>query len=243
MTATADADGIRTDQAAAILKELQQIRRLLQRQQGLLEKVAQQRVTQTPDQNVSIPLGNSHALGHDDAPVTLIEFTDYQCPYCSRFHLKTFPQLKKQFIDTGQVRFISRDLPLPIHDHAFPAAQAVRCAGVQGQYWELRDKLSANPRNLSREAIIQYGKSLPLNMETFETCLASETHTSAIQRDIAVARSVGITGTPGFVVGMTPANGNLEGVTIKGAKPYKAFASLINTLLVKHQNGEGVTHK
>ncbi len=238
----AKAEGITDAQADAILNELKQIRQLLQQQQTLLRQNTARRMAPAADQNVTLKLVDTYALGSTDAPVTLVEFTDYQCPYCSRFHTTTFPQLKKNVIDTGKVRFIARDLPLGFHKNAFHAARAARCAGEQDKYWELRHVLSSNPTNLSTEAIAQYAKDQRLDMTRFQACLESEKYSKAIKQDVADARSVGITGTPGFVLGRTSKSGVkgifeeiqrvFEGTTISGAQPYAVFAAKINTLLV-----------
>ena len=87
-------------------------------------------------------------LGDKNAPLTVVEFTDYQCPFCQRFHVTSYPDLKKNYIDTGKVRFYSRDLPLDFHANAMRAAQAARCANDQGQYWKMREIMSANPDKL-----------------------------------------------------------------------------------------------
>lgn len=227
------AGGITEKQADAILNELKQIRILLQKQQTLL----QQRPGRAPraDQKVSLPLGDTYAIGSKDAPVTLVEFTDYQCPFCSRFHKNTFSQLKKNFVDTGKVRFISRDLPLPFHKNAFGAARASRCAGEQNQYWEARHLLSSNPKNLSDQAISKYARDLQLDMDRFQACFDSKKYEAEIKRDISEANQVGITGTPGFVLGKTPKDGTMKGIKISGAQPYASFAARINKLLAANK--------
>ncbi len=237
----ATAEGITDAQADAILKELKQIRQLLQQQQTLLRQNTTRRAAPA-NQNVTLKLVDTYALGNKDAPVTLVEFTDYQCPYCSRFHTTTFPQLKKNFIDTGKVRFIARDLPLGFHKNAFHAARAARCAGEQDKYWELRHVLSSNPKKLSKAAIAQYAKDQRLDMPRFQACFESEKYSKEIKQDMADARSVGITGTPGFVLGRTSKSGVkgifeeiqrvFEGTKISGAQPYAVFAAKINNLLV-----------
>ncbi len=235
------ADGITQEQGNAILKELKQIRQLLQQQQTLLRQNTARRAP-AADQNVTLKLVDTYALGSKDAPVTLVEFTDYQCHYCSRFHTTTFPQLKKNFIDTGKVRFIARDLPLGFHKNAFHAARAARCAGEQDKYWELRHVLSSNPKKLSKAAIAQYAKDQRLDMPRFQACFESEKYSKEIKQDMADARSVGITGTPGFVLGRTSKSGVkgifeeiqrvFKGTKISGAQPYAVFAAKINNLLV-----------
>lgn len=229
-------EGITQQQADDILKELRGIRQLLQQQQSLLRQNNAQRAAPALDQKVKLPLVETYALGSKDAPVTLVEFTDYQCPYCSRFHTTTFPEIKKQFIDSGKVRFISRDLPLGFHENAMPAARAARCAGEQDKYWEVRHVLSSNPKNLSEPAISKYAEELQLDMAQFQSCLNSEKYKAEINKDITDANSVGITGTPGFIIGRTPTDGTLEGIKIKGAQKFDAFADKINKLLANSRS-------
>lgn len=223
------ADGITKEQADGILQELTQIRKLLENQQALLERSAGQ--APAADRIMTLPVVETYVLGSKDAPVTLVEFTDYQCPFCSKFHGDTYPQLKKDFIDTGKVRFISRDLPLSIHKQAFPAARAARCAGEQDKFWDMRHVLSSNPKNLSETEIGQYARNLGLDSARFQACLESNKYDPAIRRDEADARSIGITGTPAFILGHSTHGEQFEGVHISGAQFYTVFAAKINKLL------------
>jgi len=225
------AEGLTKEQGDAILSELKQIRLLLQKQQALLQ--SDRARPPAKDQKVKLNLGDlQYVMGSKDAPVTFVEFTDYQCPYCSRFHRITFPDIKKNYIDTGKVRYVSRDLPLSFHKNALPAARATRCAGDQNKYWELRHALSSNPKNLSKEGITQYAQEQQLDMQLFQACFESKKYEKEIQQDITAAQSVGITGTPGFVLGPTT-KGTMDGIVIKGAKPYQAFATRIDSMLAK----------
>ena len=223
------AEGITTEQADGILEELKQIRKLLETQQALLERSAGQATA--ADRVVKLPAVETYVLGSQDAPITLVEFTDYQCSFCSRFHTDTYPQLKKDFVDTGKVRFISRDLPLSIHKQAFPAARAARCAGEQDKFWEMRHVLSSNPKNLSESEIGQYAGNLGLDPARFQACMESSKHDTDILRDEADARSIGVTGTPAFILGRSSRGEQFEGVHISGAQPYTVFAAKINKLL------------
>lgn len=223
------ADGISKDQADAILEELKGIRKLLENQQALLERSAGQ--APAADRIMKLPVVETYVLGSQDAPVTLVEFTDYQCPFCSRFHTDTYPQLKKDFIDTGKVRFISRDLPISIHKQAFPAARAARCAGEQDKFWEMRHVLSSNPKNLSEAEIGQYARDLGLASAQFQACQESNKYDTDIHRDEADARSIGISGTPAFLLGRSAHGDQFEGLHISGAQPYAVFAAKINRLL------------
>jgi protein-disulfide isomerase len=148
----AKSDAITKEQADAIVDELKQIRQLLEKQQVQMARATapQQPATPAPPEKIQMSVGNGwYAIGRPDAPVTLVEFGDYQCPFCKRFHTDAYAELKKTYIDTGKVRFVSRDLPLDFHPFALKAAEAVRCAGDQDKYWELRNALysDANPPN------------------------------------------------------------------------------------------------
>src|SRR5437773_2432263 len=111
----------------AILDELKAIRQLLEH----LPAVPAPRTRPAADERVKMPVAPAHAMGREDAPVTLVEFTDVECPFCRQFHLTTFAELKENYVDTGKVRFVSRDLPLDVHRNALKAAHASRCAGAQ----------------------------------------------------------------------------------------------------------------
>jgi protein-disulfide isomerase len=219
---------ITEQQAEAILNELKQIRVLLEKQQA--PNSANAARPATPYETAKITVGDSYALGADDAPLTLVVFTDYQCPFCSQFHRLTFPELKKTYIDTGKIRFISRDLPLEFHNNALLAARAARCAGEQDKYWELRHVLSSNPNNLSQQAILNYALDLSLDTKRLQACLDSEKYRGDVQKDVMEAHSIGITGTPGFVLGRS-SNHTLEGVKIVGAQPFALFDAKIKELL------------
>jgi len=218
-------EGITKDQADAILNELRQIRLLLEKQQQHASPTPT--ATPAPPENVKIRTAGGYSLGRSDAALTLVEFADYQCPFCRQFHDTTFQQLKKNYIDTGKLRFVSRDLPLEFHNNASKAAQAARCAGEQDKFWQMRDILIANSTNLGQNAILAYAQQLALDMNGFRPCLDSGKYLAEIQRDIAEAGSAGIFGTPTFVLGRA-SEGAIEGIRIVGAQPYAAFDRIIS---------------
>lgn len=156
--------------------------------------------------------------GENDAPVTMVEFTDYQCPYCARFFSDTYPQVLKDYVETGEVRYLVRDFPLPIHPNAPAAAMAARCAGDQGQYWEMHDKLFEKQDEWSSgkttDLFQGYASELGLNEGEFTSCLTDEKYKQEVDADSQLARQVGINGTPGFVI---------NGEVLIGAQPYSAF--------------------
>ena len=224
-------EGMTKDQADAILNELKAIHQLLLNPPATRTAVAAPAVP--PSDKVKMSVGTGwYALGRDDAPVTVVEFTDYQCPFCRRFETDTFAQLKKDYIDTGKVRFVSRDLPLDFHPNAPAAAMAARCAGEQHKFWEMRDAMMLDTAtDLGPDSILKYGQKTNLDMTAFGGCLKDKKYTSAIQKDAADAGALGISGTPSFVIGKT-AKDEIAGIRIVGAVPYAVFDSTIKDLLL-----------
>jgi protein-disulfide isomerase len=213
--------GITRSQADAILDELKQIRRLLE---GQVKPAA---VTPGP-QKRAVKVQSGYSLGSDTAPLTLIEFTDYQCPFCRGFQNNTFDQIRKLYIDTGRLRFISRNLPLDIHADAMRSAEAALCAGDQGRYWPMRDFLFKSP-SLATERILDSAQNLKLDPETFRACLDGEKHKTEILNDVSDAQALQINGTPAFVVGKTTAFG-VEGYVTVGALTFAQFEAALKAI-------------
>jgi protein-disulfide isomerase len=164
---------------------------------------------------VRIDIGNSPVRGNPDAPVTIIEFSDYECPYCRRSQA-TIAQVKEKYQE--KVRLVFKDFPLAFHRRAVPAASASRCAGEQGKYWEYHDKLFSGT-SLQDSDFKRYAEELSLDAEKFDECLKSGRHEEAITADTTQGQSVGVTGTPAFFV-----NGRL----LSGAQPLDAFSRIID---------------
>jgi protein-disulfide isomerase len=171
-------------------------------------------------------------IGEEDAPVTIIEFTDFQCPFCSRHFEQTFGQIKKDYVDTGKVKYVSRDYPLSFHPNADEAAEAANCANDQDKYWEMHDKLFSNQgtwSNLSDAVptFKQYATDIGLNASEFASCIDANTHADEIAADLADGSASGISGTPGFwLIGPDG-----EGQLISGAYPYDTFKAAIDSYL------------
>ncbi len=211
----AQEQGITRQQADQILNELRQIRQLLEKQ-GSKEPPKEQ-ITRA-----KLNLEGFAMLGSKDAPLTVVEFTDYQCPFCQRFHVTSFPDLKKEYIDTGKVRFYSRDMPLDFHANAMRAAQAARCAADQGQFWTLRDVMGQNPDKLDLEHILGFASDLKMDAIKMRACVESEKYKNAVQTDVMEAMKIGANGTPTFVIGKSTAEG-VDGELVVGAQPYAMF--------------------
>ena len=170
------------------------------------------------------------SIGRDDAPLVLVEYTDYQCPFCQRFHNDSFAQIKTNYVDTGQLRYVSRDFPLSFHENAQRSAVAGRCAGEQGKYWELRHMMFVNSSQLQPDKIVGYAQSASLDVDKFKACIDSDKYKAAIDKDIAEGTAAGVSGTPSFVLGRVQ-NGKIEGVRIVGAVPYAQFDARIQEFL------------
>lgn len=217
--------GITKQQADEILDELRQIRQLLEKQQAG-GTAAQQ--PQEPTR-ATVATAGAFSIGSKDAPITMVEFTDFQCPFCYRFHVSTFGELKKNYIDTGKVRFVSRDLPLDFHPNAMQAAEAGRCAGEQGQFWPMRERMAGDPEHLDMNHLVTYAQDLKLNVETFRSCVETSKYKEAIQKDIQEALKVGANGTPSFVIGKSTPDA-IEGELVIGAMPYQVFDDKLKAL-------------
>jgi len=225
---SAFAEGITREQGDAILKELSEMRKLLEH---INQKSLPQGRRAAPT-TAKVPVKGGSVIGNVKAPLTLVEFTDYQCPYCERFYKQTFPQLKKKYIDTGKVQLVIKDLPLNFHKQARKAAQASRCAGEQGRFLEMHKLLLANGKKLQESYLKGYAKQIQLNTKKFALCLSSGRHFKQIDQDTQQARNQGITGTPTFVLGKTT-GGQVDGVRIVGAQPLSRFERQIDAMLKK----------
>ena len=200
--------------------------------QKMQEQLQQAQAPSTP-QSMKVKGDAIYVLGKSDAPLTLVAFTDFQCPFCGRFETTTFPEIKKNYIDTGKLRLIVRDLPLSdMHPFALKAAQSVHCAGDQGKFWEMKELVFKNQNKLDVDALAGYAKDLSLSGDTFKSCMADGKHLKEIGDEARYAQSLGINGTPTFILGKTT-GGSVEGRVIVGAQPLEAFSAVIDEMLGK----------
>ena len=231
--AQAQNDGMTRKQADDILTELRQMKLLLQQQAALLQQLTQRTQAapqpEPPPTHAKLDLSGFQMLGVKTAPLTMVEFTDYQCPFCQRFHVTSFPELKKNYIDTGKLRFFSRDMPLDFHPNAMRAAQAARCAIEQGKYWQIRDIMGANPDKLDLEHLVGFATDLKMDPTSFRACVTSEKYKKDVENDVVAAMKVGASGTPTFVVGPTTPEG-VDGEVMVGAMPFVTFDEKLKAL-------------
>lgn len=144
---------------------------------------------------------NPMSLGSATATLTIVEFSDYQCSFCRRFHDEVLPALRKSYIDTGKVQLLFKDFPLSVHREALPAAIAGRCAGAQGKFWPMNELLFTNQERLSGALYPKLAESLALDVEAFKRCQLDPALTASIQRDQQQALDLGVNATPGFLIG------------------------------------------
>jgi protein-disulfide isomerase len=180
------------------------------------------RPTIPPIVKVDVSVSDDAGLGDANALVTIIEFSDYECPFCRRHAKQTLPLIKENFIDTGKVRYVFRDFPLSNHPNAKKAAEAAECAGEQGKYWEMHDILFDNQEVLRVENYKIWAADLALAQAAFDACLDSGSMQSEVRQDFEDGQAVGISGTPVIFV---------NGKPISGAQPYAVFKSAINAAL------------
>jgi len=182
-------------------------------------QVAEAPVTQEAQfTRYDIPIEGYPSLGPNDAKIVIVEFSDFQCPYCRRFHEDTYKELLDAY--PGQIRFVYRNLPLPptMHPDAMSAAVASLCANDQNAYWDYHEKLFSNDA-LGEQVYIQYASELGLNVEEFTACLSSGKHDEFIQKDVDFSSNLGVQSTPTFFV---------NGLAIVGAQPLSSFTQLID---------------
>ncbi len=168
-------------------------------------------------QRVTVSTKGEPSLGPADAPITIVEFSDYQCPYCQKWYKEVFAQLLASY--PNQIRFVYRDLPLPMHSEAVPAAEAADCAGEQGAYWKFHDALFSGQETLGRSAYEQFAANLGLDTAAFTTCLDDHRYRSRVETDASDAAHLGLTGTPSFYI-----NGRI----LIGALPLESFKTIID---------------
>jgi protein-disulfide isomerase len=169
------------------------------------------------------------SLGATSAPITLVEFADYQCPFCKKFHDTTFPEIKSKYIDTGKVRYVVRDLPLSFHEQALPAAIATRCAGAQGKFWPVFETLFA-ASGLSAASARDAALAAGADATAFDACVKNPAVSTSIDADIQEAARLGVDGTPGFIVARRSGD-EFEGTLVLGAQPASVFSKKFDELL------------
>lgn len=171
--------------------------------------------------------------GEAGASLAIIEYADFECPFCRRFEHDTWPQIRDTYIKTGKVKYFYRDFPLGFHEHSTSAAQAARCAGEQGKFWEMHDSLFEEPASLASADVQRRAGALGIDVTRFDACVSASHPGGAIQKSVAEATQMQISGTPTFLIGTIAPDGTVVNVrqTMVGAYPFEAFKEKIEPLL------------
>jgi protein-disulfide isomerase len=194
----------------------------------------------SPSQNVTTTIDSSPYLGNKDkVKVAIVEFSDFECPYCQQFLKDTFDQIIKNYVDTDKIIFVYRNLPLPLHEPAAEkeanATLCVKSLADNNAYFKMvhfiYENSGLNGKGMSDDDLIKFAKQAGADQSKFETCLNSDQNKDAIQKDTDAANEVGISGTPSFVVGKLGDDGKVTGELLVGAQPYSEFETVINKYL------------
>ncbi|MFZ5655346.1 MAG: DsbA family protein [Pseudomonadota bacterium] len=229
---------------AAIRAELEALRKTQERTQAELAEIRKLLEGARPPREpefaaTAIELGGAPERGSRKAPLVLVEFSDYQCPFCRRHTQQVLPELLKNYVDAGKVRYVMKQFPLvSLHPQAELAARAALCAGDQGDYWEMHDALFAWSGELSPATLKQRAGELGMDAGDFAACVDGDRHAATVAADQALGQKLGVRGTPNFFVGRAdPANPGQVILTqrIPGAVGYPVFTAALDALLAEGQ--------
>lgn len=179
--------------------------------------------------NITVDNDKDHILGNKDAKVTIVEFSDFQCPFCRSFFEGAYAQIKTEYLDTGKARLVFRHFPLDFHPQSKIAAEASECASEQGKFWEMHDKMFVEQGKkgqgtvqFTAQDLKRWAVGIKLNAAQFNQCLDTNKYAARIEADTAYGSSIGVNGTPSFYI---------NGQSLVGAQPFSAFKTVIDPLL------------
>jgi protein-disulfide isomerase len=218
-------------QQASMQRDLQAIKNVLQALAGPRQPAV------APEEHYigkTIPIGLDQTKGSASAKVTVVEISDYHCPFCRRQTVTTLPQIMDDYINAGKARYVFVDYPIAeLHPQAFRSHEAANCAADQGKFWQMHDSLFANSPVGDDEHLTAQARGIGLDTTKFASCLAAGTHAAAIRKSISRVEDLGVGGTPLMLVGLTPAPGAPLKVVkaVYGAKPYSEFKAAIDAVI------------
>lgn len=214
------------NQQQDILDRLDELKQLLSANTGLRSG------PQPPTAPSMLATQNENFRGASDATIAVVEYADFECPYCGQYEHDVYPQISKDYIRTGKVKYFYRDMPLAAHPHAMIAAHAARCAGEQGKFWEMHDSLFAKQNALREVDMADRAQELGLDKAKFAECFASDRYINEIKQSATEAQKMGIGGTPTFFIGKIGSNGEVTNLkAILGTRPYETFKTAIDDTL------------
>ena len=223
------------EQQTRMQQELTAIKNFLQ---ALMQQARPQGAAQEPDVpgliGATVPTAGAPALGNRSARLTIMEVSDYHCPFCKRQALETFPQLEAEYIKSGKVQYMFVDYPIAqLHPTAARAHEAANCAAEQGKYWELHRALFTSAVAKDDAALLAVARGAGIDAARLQGCLASGKYTGPVQASVRRMEALGIQGTPMILIGLTPAPGEPMKVVkfVYGAQPFTAFKAALDSLL------------
>jgi protein-disulfide isomerase len=224
------------DEIKTLIKEIQEMKAAQEAMQKDITAIKERLIPKPPPplQGADISIQGDPVMGNKDAKVTLVEFTDYQCPFCGRAFRQTYPPVVAEYVKTGKVRYVIHNYPLTqLHPNAFRAAEAARCAQDQGKFWEMHNRLFGDQKALDEKGLEASAKALGLDTQRFDQCLTSDKYKTEIQSEVEAGAKLGVTGTPTFFLGPTGSDPNMVKATKKigGAFPYTAFKQAIDDIM------------
>ena len=240
----ADLQAIRSE-LEALRQSQEAIRKDMEAIRALLEQAMGPRPTEVGLTGGAVPQGagvmpltiaGRPAKGSAKALVTLVEYSDYHCPFCGQYTTQVYPQVDRDYVKTGKVRYVFKNYPIDqLHPAAFRAHEAAACAGDQGKYWEMHDKLFGDQRGQDLERYVEHALALGLDAAALRNCIEGPAHDAMIREDVAEAVKGGVRGTPVFVLAFTDPKGQqvTPARVLVGAQPYQAFKEALDVLLAQ----------
>ncbi len=220
------------EEIAKLRRELAEIKKDIAEIKSILILQGRSRARRPSKVTAEVSVSGKPSLGREDAPVTMVEFSDYQCPFCKRHFLTVLPIIKKEYIDTGKVRYVFRDFPIAsLHPQAKKGHEAAYCAGEQNKYWEMHDTLFKNSKDFSVPALNRYAQKIGLDGDKFNNCLQSGKYASRVEKEIAEGVKAGVRGTPSFFIGPSGSGERITGTMVRGAQPLNRFRQVIENVL------------
>jgi protein-disulfide isomerase len=226
-----------TGDNADLRKQIEELRTEVQTLRAEVDQLKSTLHDLTTPRNPPYDISGAQLTGDPKAKVVLVEFSDYQCPFCMDYYTNTYHKLMAEYVKTGKLRYAVRDFPSEsVHPNALQAAEAARCAAEQGKFWEMHDNLFNNQKSLGTDGIRQSAAASGLNMNAFQACYASAKYESAVKKDEQETEKLGVKGTPAFLLGTPdPANPGKIKVAraLVGSQPFSTFQQSIDSLLAK----------
>lgn len=201
---------------------------------GLKEKVAdlEKKLADAKPKAIPVSLSGTEAmaLGKNDAPIAILEFSDYECPFCGKHYKNVLPKLRESYIDTGKVKYVMKDFPLDFHAHAKKASLAARCAGEQKHYWAMHDAIFEAHGQASDELIASVAQQQKLDESELKKCLDDPAQLTNVQNDIALGSRLGVNGTPAFLIGRIKDKQLVDYRRFDGMQSFETFVAAIESL-------------